>query len=153
MQRHFPALVTAALLASGCATQQPASKVVLDALCAPGVSLQGMDQRTLLGVGYEALQQNNIDCAERLIYRAYTLDTRDPWAHLNLGVLHHRQGRLDAARLAYQMAAALDPKSNGGILSEKSLSPQARDSGRTGSNGRLGRSAGEIALANMALIP
>jgi Flp pilus assembly protein TadD len=147
------ALLTSTASAQSQSASSAAGKTAAAALCAADASIKGESQRTLLGVGYEAMQQGNLDCADRLLSQAYNLDARDPWALLNIGVLRQRQGQLDAARIAYHMAAAFDPISNGNIMARASLSPQTPELAlQATSDKATNRNPGAIALANLSQI-
>lgn len=98
-----------ALVLVGCGTFEPDQQTV-QALCAkPESELQGQSQRALLGAGYKALETSRYDCAERLLLQAQTLDPKDPYAPLNLGVVYQRTNRITQARQAYEQALRLDP--------------------------------------------
>lgn len=134
-----------ALALGGCATSQLDEQAV-QALCAnPASNLDNQSQRTLLGAGYKALASTNFECAERLLLRAQSLDSKDPYAALNLGVLYHQTQRLPQAREAYERAMSLD----------KVQPEQSKESAEVSidKNKSAGHSAGEIARKNLALIP
>lgn len=117
-------------------------------------TLNAYSQRALLGIGFDAMQNGNNACAERLLTEASRLDPKDPWALLNLGVVRHRLGKLDQARQAYQMAAAQDPATSGIQLSAQGKSAQEPEVAAAASaSGMLKQSPGQIALQNLKLIP
>ncbi len=161
--RAAPTLIAGMLIAAflaGCSTQSPSTKAAektaekaVSALCQPNASFKDYSQRALLAVGYEALQQNQLLCAERLLAEAHRLDSKDPWALLNLGVAQQRQGKTEQARVAYQSAAGLDPKTSGIELKAKAISEQKQETAiLANSDGALGLSPGQIALQNLSKI-
>jgi tetratricopeptide (TPR) repeat protein len=157
--RAAPALIAGVLIAAflaGCSTQSPSTKAAekaVSTLCQPSAPLKDYSQRALLAVGYEALQQNQLPCAERLLGEAHRLDSKDPWALLNLGVAQQRQGKTEQARVAYQSAAGLDPKTSGIELKAKAISEQKQETAiMANSDGALGLSPGQIALQNLSKI-
>lgn len=138
---------------TGCASGSSSAEKAASVVCQTGSSLGDYSQRALLGVGYEALQSGNLSCAERLFAEANRFDPKDPWALLNLGVARHRQGKLDQARLAYQMAAAVDPVTSGIQLESQAISTQKQEQAVVASrDAALKNSPGEIALENLKLI-
>jgi Flp pilus assembly protein TadD len=146
------AISAAAVLAiTGCASSTNAPQRAVNTLCEPAAQLKDYDQRTLLGVGYEAIQQNKLVCAERLLTEANRLDPKDPWTLLNLGVAQQRLGKLDPARLSYQMAGALDPKTSGIEIKAKAISEQKQELSVVASQDTgLKKPPGQIALDNLA---
>lgn len=55
--------------------------------------------------GVEAVRKHNYEKAERLFYKAYLLDTDDPFTLNNLGYISELQGQLDRAQQFYTLAA------------------------------------------------
>jgi Tfp pilus assembly protein PilF len=163
---HNRFLVSAALLcvltACGSGPSSSPDRAV-SVLCADSQSqdsgarsgtLNAYSQRALLGIGYEAMQNGNTACAERLLTEAIRLDPKDPWALLNLGVAQHRQGKLDQARISYQSAAAQDPTTSGIALGAQGKSAQEPEVAvAASSSSALKQSPGQIALQNLKLIP
>lgn len=148
----LPVLVSSLMVIAGCSTSNGSGRAV-STLCAQDASLKDYNQRTLLGAGYEAMQQSDLNCAERLLAQAHKLDPKDPWALLNLGVARYRMGKLDEARVAYQMAAAVDPKTSGIELKASAISEQQRETAVVSTQtGALNQSAGQIALQNLKLV-
>ena len=67
------------------------------------------DPRALFDAGYVADAQNRLDDAEGLYRRAVDADPKSFEAHLSLGLLLARQGKVDDARPELAVATNLDP--------------------------------------------
>jgi len=74
------------------------------------------DSRALFDAGYVADAQNKIDDAAGLYHRAAQADPKSFEAHLSLGLLLARQGKLAEARSELQIATTLDPGDAGAVL-------------------------------------
>jgi predicted Zn-dependent protease len=74
------------------------------------------DSRALFDAGYVADAQNKIDEATGLYHRAAQADPKSFEAHLSLGLLLARQGKLADARSELQIATTLDPGDAGAVL-------------------------------------
>jgi predicted Zn-dependent protease len=112
------------------APPQPPSEQVLDAEAAIAKSdwkaaelkldawlaAHSGDARALFDSGYVADAQNRMDDAASLYRRAVEANPQSFEAHLSLGLLLARQGKLDDARLELAAATALDPGPAGPAL-------------------------------------
>jgi Tfp pilus assembly protein PilF len=96
-----------ALTLTACATQQHSTQQALQELCNTA-DLSNTKQRTLLAGGYQAIEKNDLKCAERLTNEARQKDPKDAYAALNLGAIYQRTGRIELARNEYKEAIALD---------------------------------------------
>jgi len=74
------------------------------------------DGRALFDAGYVADAQNRLDDAVSLYRRAVTAEPQSFEAHLMLGLLLARQGKLEEARPELVKATQLDPGDAGGAL-------------------------------------
>ena len=133
-------LLTSALF--GCATARVEAPVQQTLCDAP--SLNNYRPHILLGAGYEAIEAGRLDCAERLLLQAQTLNPEDPYIALNLGVAYHKSLRFAQARTSYERAMQLD-KVQAAALKEVSEASLDR-------NDSAGLTAGEIAQRNLALM-
>jgi predicted Zn-dependent protease len=68
-----------------------------------------IDARALFDAGYAADAQNKLDEAAAFYHRAAEADLKRFEAHLSLGLLLARQGKLEDARAELQTATTLDP--------------------------------------------
>ena len=80
-----------------------------EAKLTPWVADHPTDARALFDAGYAADAQNRLDEAAGFYRRAVAADPKRFEAHLLLGLLLARQGKLDEARPALQAATLLDP--------------------------------------------
>jgi Tfp pilus assembly protein PilF len=97
----------AVLTVGACATQAPSTQQALQELCNKA-DLSNTKQRTLLAGGYQAIEKNDLVCAERLTNEARQKDPKDAYAALNLGAIYQRTGRIELARNEYKEAISLD---------------------------------------------
>jgi tetratricopeptide (TPR) repeat protein len=74
------------------------------------------DARALFDAGYVADAQNRLDDAAEFYRRAIAANPNSFEAHLSLGLLLARQGKLDQARPELQTATTLDPGEGGPAL-------------------------------------
>jgi Tfp pilus assembly protein PilF len=105
------AALIATLTLGACATQQKSAQQALQELCTTS-DLSNTKQRTLLAGGYQAIEKNDLICAERLTNEARQKDPKDAYAALNLGAIYQRTGRIELARIEYKEAIALDGGDN-----------------------------------------
>ncbi len=88
------------------------------------------DARALFDAGYVADAQNRLADAERLYRRATEDDPKSFEAHLSLGLLLARQGKVEDARPELILATALDPAEAGAAVKARAWRALARiDSG------------------------
>lgn len=80
-----------------------------EARLTPWLAAHPTDARALFEAGYAADEQNHLDDAAALYTRAVGADPQLFEAHLSLGLLLARQGRLGDARPELAAATALDP--------------------------------------------
>jgi tetratricopeptide (TPR) repeat protein len=80
------------------------------------LSVHPNDGRALFDAGYVADAQNRLDDAANLYRRATETDPKSLEAHLSLGLLLARQGKVAEARSELQTAATLDPGDAGAAL-------------------------------------
>lgn len=99
-------------------------------------------QRTVLSAGYKAMQAGQTECAVRLLEQAQAMDPQDPYAQLNLGVLHHQAGRFAQARSAYQQVIKLES-----TMAKPEMAVVATDGKSTK------QTPGQIAKTNLQLLP
>jgi tetratricopeptide (TPR) repeat protein len=71
------------------------------------------DARALFDAGFVADTQNRLDAAESLYRRAIAADPKSFEAHVSLGLLLARQGKLEQARPELAEATMLDPGESG----------------------------------------
>ena len=83
--------------------------IMIIAACAS--SRSNVTQDTLLAdQGYQELLQGNYERAEATLRVALSINSKNPYALLNLGVLYQNTGRLEEAREMYQKLIALNPE-------------------------------------------
>ena len=80
-----------------------------EARLTPWLADHPTDARALFDAGYAADAQNKLDEAAGLYRRAVQADPKRFEAHLSLGLLLARQGKLDDARPELEAATKLDP--------------------------------------------
>lgn len=116
--------------ASPAADAQPVAQQVLDAEAAiaksdckaaegiltPWLAAHPSDARALFDAGYVADAENNLNEAAALYRRATQADPKSFEAHLSLGLLLAREGKLDEARPELAAATKLDPGAAGPAL-------------------------------------
>jgi Flp pilus assembly protein TadD len=102
-------VIITSLAIGGCATPQQTGQQALQELC-KSADLSNTKQRTLLAGGYQAIEKNDLACAERLTNEARRKDPKDAYAALNLGAIYQRTGRIELARNEYKEAIALDSR-------------------------------------------
>ena len=71
------------------------------------------DARALFDAGFVADAQNRLDAAESLYKRAIAADPKSFEAHVSLGLLLAREGKLEQARPELAEATTLDPGETG----------------------------------------
>lgn len=112
------------------AKSQPVPQQVLDAEAAiaksdwttadnilnPWIAAHPADARALFDAGYTADAENRLDDAASLYRRATQADPKSFEAHLSLGLLLARQGKLDDARGELATATTLGPEPAGPTL-------------------------------------
>jgi Flp pilus assembly protein TadD len=130
----------------GCALPMTDAQAV-KALCdSPALKLDSYSQRSLLGAGYKAMESSQLECAERLLRLAQTMDPKDPYAPLNLGVVYQRTGRHEMARAAYAQVMRLAPAEISSQIEPAVAATQKLVLDRQ-------MSLGEMARHNLALLP
>ena len=82
----------------------------------PWIASHPQDARALFDAGYVADSQNRLDDAISLYRRAIAANPKSLEAHLSLGLLLARQGKLDDARPELTAATKLDPGEAGPAL-------------------------------------
>ena len=111
----------------GGAASTPAAQQVVDAEAAiaksdwktasgiltPWIAAHPSDARALFDAGYVADAENHLDQAASLYRRATQADPKSFEAHLSLGLLLARQGKLDEARPELAISTTLDPGAAG----------------------------------------
>lgn len=116
--------------AASAAESQPVAQQVLDAesaiaksdwktadsILTPWIAAHPGDARALFDAGYVADADNRLDQAESLYRRATQADPQSFEAHVSLGLLLAREGKLDAARPELATATTLDPGPAGPAL-------------------------------------
>jgi outer membrane protein OmpA-like peptidoglycan-associated protein len=81
----------------------------LTACSALGTSSSGTKEKELVENGYIALSAGDYRTAENLLERALTINAKNPFTWLNLGVVYQDTQRYDEARQAYQTVIDLNP--------------------------------------------
>ena len=84
-----------------------------EAKLTPYLAEHPKDARALFDAGYAADAENKLDAAAEFYHRALEADPKRFEAHLSLGLLLARQGKLEDARGELQTATALDPGDSG----------------------------------------
>jgi Tfp pilus assembly protein PilF len=169
MKNHLQKLSTsvcAIAIASlaACASPEPQVQTVQKADILSGICTTSNDElkthgaQALLGTGYEALMAGNLSCASRLLGLSHQLDSANPWTLLNMGVVHAKQGQFDNARLAYQMAGAMDvdrqQKKTYGLTSQSTQSSTRYEgAAASATQDAAGKSLYDIALKNLNQLP
>jgi outer membrane protein OmpA-like peptidoglycan-associated protein len=74
-----------------------------------GTSSSGAKEKELVENGYIALSAGDYRTAENLLERALTINAKNPFTWLNLGVVYQDTRRFDEARQAYQTVIDLNP--------------------------------------------
>jgi tetratricopeptide (TPR) repeat protein len=122
-----------AIAAAPAAESQAPAQAVLDAEAAigksdwktadsaltPWIAAHPDDARALFDAGYVADAENRLDAAASLYRRATQADPKSFEAHLSLGLLLAREGKLDDARAELAAATTLDPGAAGPGLKAK----------------------------------
>jgi tetratricopeptide (TPR) repeat protein len=87
-----------------------------DGILTPWIAAHPDDARALFDAGYVADAENHLDQAASLYRRATQVNPSSFEAHLSLGLLLARQGKLDEARSELATATTLDPGNGGADL-------------------------------------
>jgi Flp pilus assembly protein TadD len=87
-----------------------------DAILNPWVAAHPQDARALFDAGYVADAENHAGQAADLYRRAIQADPKSFEAHLSLGLILAREGKLDEARTELATATTLDPGAGGPTL-------------------------------------
>ncbi len=82
----------------------------------PWIEAHPHDARALFDAGYVADAENQVEKADALYRRATQADPKSFEAHLSLGLLLAREGKLDEARVELAQAVTLDPGNAGPAL-------------------------------------
>jgi outer membrane protein OmpA-like peptidoglycan-associated protein len=113
--------------------------VLLAASCSGFGSLSSAKQELeLVENGYLAMSGGDYVTAEHLLSQALTINDKNPYARLNLGVIYQETQRFDKARQFYQSVIDLDPDETAAA---------------TNVNGHAGKKLGEIARINLDNLP
>jgi outer membrane protein OmpA-like peptidoglycan-associated protein len=110
----------------------------LTACSALGTSSSGTKEKELVENGYIALSAGDYRTAENLLERALTINAKNPFTWLNLGVVYQDTQRYDEARQAYQTVIDLNP---------------SQTAKASNVNGYSGKSLVDIARINLANLP
>jgi outer membrane protein OmpA-like peptidoglycan-associated protein len=110
----------------------------LTACSALGTSSSGTKEKELVENGYIALSAGDYRTAENLLERALTINAKNPFTWLNLGVVYQDTQRYDEARQAYQTVIDLNPGQTAKASNVKGYS---------------GKSLVDIARINLANLP
>ena len=97
-----------------------------EAKLAPWLVAHPDDARALFDAGYVADAQNKLDDAAGFYRRAVAADPKRFEAHLLLGLLLARQGKLDDAKPELQTATTLDPGDAGAVAKARAWRALAR---------------------------
>ena len=143
MQRITTGLVLAAAAIVAACSTQPEQRAIDRTCNASDQELTYKSQRALLGAGYKAMQADQLQCAQRLLESARAMDPKDPYALLNLGVLHHRAGRKAEARQAYQ--GVID-------LEKGQTAPQVEKAVVASNDSAISKTPAQIAKSNLDLL-
>ncbi len=84
-----------------------------DGILTPWLKAHPADARALFDAGYVADAENHLDAAASLYLRATQADPKSFEAHLALGLLLAREGKLDQARTELATATTLPPGAGG----------------------------------------
>lgn len=143
MQRITTGLILAAAAVVAACSTQPEQRAIDRTCNASDQELTYKSQRALLGAGYKAMQADQLQCAQRLLESARAMDPKDPYALLNLGVLHHRAGRKAEARQAYQ--GVID-------LEKGQTAPQVEKAVVASNDSAISKTPAQIAKSNLDLL-
>ncbi|MGB6191385.1 MAG: tetratricopeptide repeat protein [Terracidiphilus sp.] len=106
------------------------------------------DARALFDAGYVADNQNRLDDAAALYRRAAQANPRSLEAHLSLGLVLARQGKLEEARPELVAATTLDPGEAGAALKARAWRALAQiDKPGPGGGGNAGLASDELLQA------
>jgi outer membrane protein OmpA-like peptidoglycan-associated protein len=110
----------------------------LTACSALGSASSGEKEKELVENGYIALTAGDYPTAENLLERALTINSRNPFTWLNLGVVYQDTHRYDEARVAYKTVIDLKP---------------SQTAKASNVDGYSGKSLADIARINLANLP
>ena len=119
-----------------------------DSTLTPWIAAHPADARALFDAGYAADAQNQLDRAAALYRRATQADPKSFEAHLSLGLLLARQGKLDEARSELATATTLDPGPAGPALKARAWRALAQiDRPRAGRPGDAAAASNDLLQA------
>lgn len=114
----------------------------------PWIAAHPGDARALFDAGYVADAENHLHLAESLYRRAAQANPKSFEAHISLGLLLAREGKLDEARAELAAATGLDPGSAGPALKARAWRALAQiDSPRPGRQGNPAEASNDLLQA------
>src|SRR6185437_7180894 len=111
----------------------------------PWIEAHPQDARALFDAGYVADAENQAEQAAALYRRATQADPKSFEAHLSLGLLLAREGKLDEARPELAQATTLDPGDAGPALKARAWRALAQiDKPRPGHPGNASEASNDL---------